>query len=154
MRRVPKWAALAWTGAKGNSCRPFVPEFKERTRGKHLLGSRECNFLRTGLPRAPLLLLNPFFFHLTSWWGLNPIGHGTGYWAQHTYLNLFQTLLQATLHDVQKSTASQWGIQKKHWLWDLCVVFVKKALVSLGAVLFECWVLLVLSSLSTELFEW
>ena len=33
------------------------PGFKERTRGKHLLGSRECNFLRTGLPREDRTLV-------------------------------------------------------------------------------------------------
>ena len=42
----------------GSSLIREEPGFKERTRGKHLLGSRECNFLRTGLPRAELFFLS------------------------------------------------------------------------------------------------
>ena len=45
------------TDEKGLQSGQFVHGFKERTRGKHLLGSRECNFLRTGLPRGDCTLV-------------------------------------------------------------------------------------------------
>ena len=69
----------------------FVPGFKERTRGKHLLGSRECNFLRTGLPRAEL-----FFLSSDELMGLKP-HRSWNRLLSSTYLilNLFQICLQA-----------------------------------------------------------
>ena len=51
-----------FTDEKGLQSGQFVHGFKERTRGKHLLGSRECNFLRTGLPRVQ----DFFFLHHRS----------------------------------------------------------------------------------------
>ena len=75
----------------GSSSSLFVPGFKERTRGKHLLGSRECNFLRTGLPRAEL-----FFLSSDELMGLKP-HRSWNRLLSSTYLilNLFQICLQA-----------------------------------------------------------